>query len=89
MMLTGLDAEAREVLTFMGWGWWKLIISGLDNFKSLVNFEVKNGSRLLFWYDVWCGDQPPKDQFPGRFRMARFKDATMQQVVSWNRDQNH
>jgi len=44
-------------------GYWKAIISRLDNFKSLVNFEVKNEPRILFWYDVWCGDQPLKDQF--------------------------
>jgi len=40
---------------------WKLVISGWDNFKNLVNFEVKNGSRVLFWYDAWCEDQPLKD----------------------------
>ena len=67
-----------------GVGCWKSIISVFDDFKSLVNFEVKNGFRVLFWHDVWCGDQPLKDQFPDLFRMARFKDATMQQVVSWH-----
>ena len=40
-----------------GVGCWKSIISGLDQFKSLVNFEVNNGSRVLFC-DVWCGDCP-------------------------------
>ena len=46
-------------------GWWskkspnphgvgcqKSITNELDHFKSLVNFEVKNGSRVLFWYDM-------------------------------------
>jgi len=36
-----------------GVGCWKSIISGLDQFKSLVNFEVNNGARVYFWYDVW------------------------------------
>jgi len=72
-----------------GVGCWKSIISCLNPFKSLVNFEVNNGFRILFWYDACCGDCPFKDQFSDLFRMARFKDVTMQQVVSWNGDQNH
>ena len=52
-----------------------------------MNFEVNNGSRVLFWYDVWCGDRPYKDQFPDLFRMAHFKDVTVQQLTSWNGDQ--
>ena len=38
---------------------------------------------------MWCGDQPLKDQFLDLFRMACLKDATVQQVVSWNSHQNH
>jgi len=60
-----------------GVGCWKSIISGLDQFKSLVNFEVNDGSRAYFWYDVWCEDRPFKDQFPTLFRMARCKDVTV------------
>jgi len=52
-------------------------------------FVVKNGSTVLFWHDMCCANQPLKDQFPDLCKMARFKDATMQQVVSWNGDQNH
>ena len=54
-----------------------------------MNFEVNNGSRVLFWYDVWCGDRPFNDQFSDLYRMACFKDAIVQQLVSWNEDHNH
>jgi len=50
-------------------GWWskkssyphgvgcrKSIFAGLERFKSLVHFEVKDDSRVLFWHDVWFGD---------------------------------
>jgi len=53
-----------------GVGCWKSITSELDLFKSLVHFKVGNGSRVLFWHDVWCGEQPLKDHFPDLFRMA-------------------
>ena len=36
----------------------KVCLPCLDRFKSLVHFEVKNGSQVLFWHDVWGGDQP-------------------------------
>ena len=33
---------------------WKSILIALERFKSLVHFEVKDGSRVLFWHGVWC-----------------------------------
>ena len=29
-------------------GWWKSIMSGFDHFYSLIQFKVKNGSKVLF-----------------------------------------
>jgi len=46
---------------------------------------MKDGSRVLFWHDVWCGDRPLKTLFPDLFRMACLNYA-MVQVVSWNGD---
>ena len=44
-------------------GCWKSILAGLKRSKSLVHFEVKDGSRVLFWHDVWCADRPLKTFF--------------------------
>ena len=35
-----------------GVGFWKSISASLERFKSLVHFEVKDGSRNLFCHDV-------------------------------------
>jgi len=43
-----------------GFSFWKSILAGLKHFKSLVHFEVKDGTRVLFWHDVLCGDRPLK-----------------------------
>ena len=67
----------------------KSILANLDRFKSLVYFEVKDDSRLLFWHDVWCGDRPLKTQFPSLFRMTHLKNAMVDEVVSWNVDICH
>jgi len=54
-----------------------------------VHFEVKDDSRVLFWYDVWCGDRSLKTQVPSLFRMARLKNATVHDAISWNGDVCH
>lgn len=65
------------------------LLAGLECFRSLVHVEAKNGPRVLFWHDVWCGDQPLKIQFLQLFRKAILKDATVHDVVSWKSDQSH
>jgi len=56
-----------------GVDFWKSIMSDDNHFRSLVHYRAKNGSRILFWHGLWCGDQPLKFQFPNLFRMARLK----------------
>ena len=72
-----------------GVGFWKSILAGLERFKSLVHFEVKDGSRVLFWYDVWRGDRSLKTQLPNLFKMAHLKNVTVHDVVSWIGDICH
>ena len=54
-----------------------------------MHFKVNSGSKVLFWQDVWCGENSLKSQFPDLFRLARFKDATVYQMLSWNGEQIH
>jgi len=73
----------------IGVGCWKSTLKGLEHFKSLVQFEVKDGSRVLFWNDVWCGDRPLRTLFLDLFRITGLKYAAVQEVVSWNGDISH
>ena len=68
---------------------WKSILAGLELFKTLVCFQVGNGSRVLFWQDVWCGESSLKSQFPNLFRVERFKEATVDQMLSRNGEHIH
>jgi len=45
---------------------------------------------LKFCFGMICGVaiNLSKDQFPDLFKMARFSDATVRQMVSWNGNQN-
>ena len=69
--------------------WVGLILMELVVGNLFQLFEVKDGSRVLFWHGVWCGDCTLKSQFLGLFRMAHFKDATIQEVVYRNCNTGH
>jgi hypothetical protein len=60
-------------------------------FAQNVSFEVGIGSKIRFWHDTWCGNQPLKQAFPSLFRIARYKEAWVKDnfiwrngVVEWN-----
>jgi len=65
-----------------GVGCWKSILSSLELFKTMVHFKVRNGSRVLIWQDVWCGDFSLKTQFSVLVRMTRFKDSMLHEMIS-------
>ena len=54
-----------------GVGLWKHITQGWALFAQNVRFEVGIGSKIRFWHDTWCGNQPLKQAFPSLFRIAR------------------
>jgi hypothetical protein len=56
-----------------------------------VRFEVGNGSRVLFWQDVWCEELPLKIVFPALFTIACAKEAWVEEnmvvvngAIHWN-----
>ena len=53
-----------------GVGLWKFIRSGWVKFSKFLKFEVGDGTRIQFWDDVWCCEEPLKDMFPDLYRIA-------------------
>ena len=56
-----------------------------------MRFEVRDGSRVLFWHDVWCGELPLKIFIPALFSIACAKKAWVEEnmdiahgVIHWN-----
>jgi len=47
---------------------------GLGSFFKFVRYEVGDGSNVFFWI-VWCGEQPLKISYPDLFSITRCKDA--------------
>jgi hypothetical protein len=57
-------------------------------FSSFVIYNVGDESKIRFWHDLWCGDQPLKTSFPNLFSIACCKDVWvvdhMQNSLQWN-----
>ena len=56
---------------------WKFIRAGWNTFSNYISYMVGDGSRIKFWHDPWCGDQPLKLSFPELYSLARYSEATM------------
>jgi hypothetical protein len=46
-----------------------------------VRYEIGDGPKVLFWHDVWCGEQPLKNLFPKLFTIACAKDVWVAQTM--------
>jgi hypothetical protein len=58
-------SRSLEVYIRRGWG----------VFVEHVRYEVGDGSKVLFWHDVWCGELPLKTLFQELCLIACGKDA--------------
>jgi hypothetical protein len=77
--------DAKYGTTWAGWcssdplgshgvGLWKNIRKGWSLFCSHTRLTFGNGSRIRFWDDVWYGETPLNEAFPGLYGIARDKD---------------
>jgi hypothetical protein len=64
---------------------WKNIRRGWEKFCIHPRFEMREGSKFRFWYDLWCGDMAHKDAFPLLFGIACTNDAFVAAHVELSR----
>jgi hypothetical protein len=60
-----------------GVGLWKNIRKGWSLFSSHTRFILGNGFRIRFWDDVWYGEMPLKEAFPGLYDIACDKNSSV------------
>ena len=58
-----------------GCGLWRGICMGWEDFSKNTHFVVGVGSRVKFWQDVWCGDQPLQLAFLRLYGIATYREA--------------
>jgi len=66
---------SKEVAGPFGVGVWKHIRRGCRVFSRCIRYEVDDESKIRFWHDAWCGDQPLKEAFLVLFGIAHCMEA--------------
>ena len=65
---------SKEAMGPYGVGVWRSTRRKWAGFSKIVRYEMGRGSMVLFWHDLWCGEQPLKFSFPELFIIACIKD---------------
>lgn len=52
----------------------KFIRTGWREFSRYTRFKVGDGSKISFWHDMCCGEQPLKEAFLKLFSIACLKN---------------
>jgi len=51
---------------------------------SYISYNIKDGSQISFWEDVWRGNRAFSEWFPNLYHVVFNKHDTVEQVVSTN-----
>jgi hypothetical protein len=57
---------------------------GWAGFAHYVRYEVGNGSKVLFWHYMWCGELPLKVLFAVLFTSACGKDVWVEENMQFH-----
>jgi hypothetical protein len=52
-------------------------LKGIGDFSRFVRYEVGDGLKIHYGYDIWCGDQTLMEAFLVLYGIAYFKEASM------------
>jgi hypothetical protein len=63
--------------------------SRCDTFSKLLMFEVRDGSLIRFWDDVWCIEEPLKFAYLELYRIACVKDVAVADFIQFQGEAVH
>ena len=62
---------------------WKTISSGWSTFSRYIQFQIGDGTRVKFWHDGQCGDNPLSTCFLDLFRISNDKEAYVADLMQF------
>jgi hypothetical protein len=62
--------------------WWRDIFSLVDEYRSISQCKIGNGSSVLFWKDFWANGEILCDKYPRLFSYALDEDVSMASLAS-------
>ena len=64
-----------------GVGLWKYISRGWTSFSRHILYDIRDGSRVKFWQDHWCGETSLAVNYPELFRVCRDKEVSVAKLM--------
>ena len=77
----------REVREGFGVGFWKEIRKEGSLLQNKVVFSVRDGRRVRFWKDEWCGNNALCDSFPSLYALVASKEAWLVELWDSSREE--
>jgi hypothetical protein len=67
-----------------GSSWWRNIVKLVDQFKGFACPQIKNGSAVLAWEDLWQGGVILKEAFSELYSFTKHKQISIQKALQGN-----
>ena len=64
-----------------GVGLWKYISWGWPSFSRHILYDIRDGSRVKFWQDQWCGETSLVVSYLELFRVCRDKEVSVAELM--------
>jgi hypothetical protein len=64
-------------------GLWKNIRKWWEKLSSFTRFEIRDGFKINFWHDLWCGEVALKVAFPVLYGLASAKEPLLRLIWSF------
>ena len=68
-------------------GLWKAISKEASQLKQNCELVLRDGKRIRFWEDIWCGGLPLSEAFPALYNNAASKGAMIADIWVFSKDQ--
>jgi hypothetical protein len=61
---------------------WRGLMHIKDEVLSKGSFDIKDGTNVRFWDDIWIRDKPLKTQYPNLYNIARDPHDTISKIMA-------
>jgi hypothetical protein len=61
---------------------WRGLMRIKDEVLAKGSFDIKDGTKMRFWDDIWVGDKPLKVKYPSLYNTVRDRHATVSKVLA-------
>jgi len=81
--------RTNNITTPFGYGLWRSIMKGWEDFGRHTSSGVGDGRSISFWTHKWCGEDELWEVFPNIYRVSCQREMTVHQVSRSHEEEVH